>query len=90
MKAWGLTELVLVSKLGHGDWPEEFTWRGRRRKVRRIEAYESPQRSGTSGSAGGERHFRLKTEDGLSCVLAHDIRRDRWAVKRLYANSGGG
>jgi hypothetical protein len=89
MKSWGLTELVQVSKLGHCDWPEEFTWRGRRRRVRRIDAYEPARRSGDTGVTGGERRFRLKTEDGLSCVISHDVRRDRWAVETLYATSGG-
>jgi hypothetical protein len=89
MKAWGLTELVAVSKLGQGDWPEEFTWRGRRRKVRRIEAYRKRGAHGRSADYAGPRRFRLKTEDGLSCEISHDVQRDRWLLERLYSNSGG-
>lgn len=86
MKAWRLAELVWVSKLRQGDWPEEFTWRGRRRKVRKIEAYE-PAKDRYKPS--DLRRFRLRTEDGLLCVLAHDHQRNRWTVETLYATQGG-
>ena len=89
MKAWGLAELVQVSRFGQGNWPQEFTWRGRRRWVQRIEAYEPSSRVGVPGRNDGARRFRLKTQDGLSCLLTHDLKRDRWTVARLYASSGG-
>lgn len=89
MKAWGLTELVWVSKLGKGDWPEEFTWRGRRRRVRRIESCVPARDRDRPVGSTGSRRFRLMTEDGLSCVLSHDSERDRWMVEALYATRGG-
>jgi hypothetical protein len=90
MKVWALTELVWVSKLGQGDWPEEFTWRGRRRKVRRIESYEPGGNRHQDASLARSRRFRLKTDGGLSCVLSHDLQRDRWTIEALYATQGGG
>jgi hypothetical protein len=89
MRAWGLAELVQVSRFSQGDWPQEFTWRGRRRWVQRIEAYEPGSREGVPGMSDGSRRFRLKTQDGLSCLLNHDLKRDRWTVATLYASSGG-
>lgn len=89
MRAWGLAELVRVSRFGQGDWPQEFTWRGRRRRVQRIEAYEPGSTVGVPGMGDGMRRFRLKTQDGLSCLLTHDLRRDRWTLAALYATSGG-
>ena len=89
MRAWGLAELVSVSKLGQGEWPEEFTWRGRRRKVRRIEAYRMKGDYARSTDHAESRRFRLRTEDGLSCVISHDVQRNRWTLDRLYSSSGG-
>lgn len=89
MKAWGLTELVSVSRLGLGDWPEEFTWRGRRRKVRRIESFQRGGDRERSAEGTGSRRFRLMTADGLACVVSHDPRRDRWTLEKLYSSSGG-
>jgi hypothetical protein len=89
MKTWGLAEMVWVSKLGEGNWPLEFTWRGRRRKVRRIMSYQATEVVAQDATDNCPRRFRLKTEDGLSCVLAHDMRRDRWMIERMYASRGG-
>jgi hypothetical protein len=89
MKAWGLAELVWVSKLGEGDWPLEFTWRGRRRRVRRIESYELSQAVRQASIDTASRRFRLMTDDGLTCELSHDLSRDRWTMERMYASSGG-
>jgi hypothetical protein len=89
MKTWGLAELVWVSKLGAGDWPLEFTWRGRRRRVRRIMSYQTTEAVAQDTLDQGSRRFRLKTEDGLSCVLAHDMHRDRWMMEKMYTSRGG-
>jgi hypothetical protein len=89
MKAWGLAELVWVSKLGEGDWPLEFTWRGRRRKVRRIVSYQEKQVISEAKIGNSLRRFRLKTDDGLHCVLAHERRRDRWTLEQMFTSRGG-
>lgn len=85
MKAWKLTELARVTEFGDGNWPREFTWRGRRRRVRRIEAFEATRMKKDLSGGPASRNFRLRTEDGLSCVLSHDLRRDCWTVERLFA-----
>lgn len=90
MRAWGLSELVSVSRVGSGDWPEEFTWRGRRRRVRKIEAFAEGKAAVRGVSSGWLRKFRLNTEDGLSCVLSHDRRRNRWIVEALFTTQRGG
>ena len=85
MRDWELTELARVTEFGEGHWPREFTWRGRRRRVRRIETYKPSRLKKDLSGASVARRFRLKTDDGLSCVLSHDVRRDRWTVERLFA-----
>jgi len=64
--------------------PAEFVWRGRRYRVRALQAARG-ERS-TPGSTS--RRFHVRTTSGLSCVLAHDVDGGAWRMDRLLPSGG--
>lgn len=77
MRALDLGERVVVG-LRRGDGlPLEFTWRGRRHRVREASAV-----------AGARQGLRCRTESGLRCLLAHDAARGVWRLERIYPSGG--
>ncbi|HLE22900.1 MAG TPA: DUF6504 family protein [Anaerolineales bacterium] len=70
----------------HGSTaPEEFVWRGRRYRVRALQAAHGEL--ATSGVAS--RRFHVRTTNGLACVLAHDADGDAWRMDRVISSGGG-
>jgi hypothetical protein len=65
--------------------PLEFVWRGRRYRVRSLEAEAGERRSPHRGL----RRFRVRTTDGLSCVLAQETIGGAWRIARLVSPGGG-
>jgi hypothetical protein len=66
---------------GPAALPEEFTWRGRRHVVRRLERL--------TGLARAER-FRITTQDGLRCIVRQDSAPSGWRLERVLPGRQGG
>jgi len=65
--------------------PSEFVWRGRRYRVRAMEA----ARDGSPISGNSLRRFRVRTTNGLSCVLSQEVPGGAWRLDRLVSAGGG-
>jgi hypothetical protein len=65
--------------------PLEFVWRGKRYRVRSLEADAGDSRS----TRLGLRRFRVRTTSGLSCVLAQETVGGAWRIDRLVPSGGG-
>ncbi|MEX0787966.1 MAG: hypothetical protein WD906_09520 [Anaerolineales bacterium] len=78
MKSLDLRERVTVEAWTGEGSPTEFTWRGRRHRVRRSRA--APARVGQA--------IRCQTETGLRCLLAQDPKLGTWRLERVYAAGG--
>lgn len=78
MRSLGLGERVVVGPRRRDGLPLEFTWRGRRHRVREA----------TAEQAGARPGLRCRTESGLRCLLAHDPARGIWRLERIYSSGG--
>lgn len=65
--------------------PSEFVWRGRRYRVRALETAMGER----SAPSSRWRRFRVRTTDGLACLLSHDVARGAWRMDRLIPSGGG-
>jgi hypothetical protein len=81
MKSIGMGERVQVAVAGQGV-PAEFTWRGRRHRIRAIEALR------VESGRPGHRNLRCRTDAGLRCWLAHEAGRDIWRIERVLPTGG--
>lgn len=79
---------VRVSRGPVGSWPSEFVWRGRRHRIRRVEAFRWVEANAGEGVARGMR-MRLRTTSGLHCWLSQTPGRDLWQIERVLDSSGG-
>jgi hypothetical protein len=87
MKAIQSEERIHVHRTQFRSLPREFTWRGRRYMVQRIERTGSPTRA----PAGGETRkdfFVLQTRQGLRCRISHDRRHEIWRLEQLLSSGG--
>jgi len=66
---------------GPAALPEEFTWRGRRHIVRRLERL--------TGLVRADR-FRITTVDGLRCIVRQDPAQNGWHLERVLPGCQGG
>jgi hypothetical protein len=81
----GVGEPIHVWPTHEDAAPSEFVWRGRRYRVRALEAAV-----GNRGlPAGRWRRFRVRTTDGLACFLSHDVAGGAWRMDRLIPSGGG-
>jgi len=78
MKSLDLRERVTVQAWTGEGSPAEFTWRGRRHRVRQARA----------AVAKGGQAIRCQTETGLRCLLAQDPKRGTWRLERVYGAGG--
>lgn len=78
MRSLDLGERVVVGTRRRDGLPLEFTWRGRRHRVREA----------TAEPAGARAGLRCRTESGLRCLLAHDPARGIWRLERIYSSGG--
>ena len=81
-------ELVRVVPMASGIFPFEFTWRGRRHRVRSVERFDTetkPRRNGVMR----RRLFRLRTASGMRCLLSQDIERETWHLEKVLIGRGG-
>jgi hypothetical protein len=84
----GFGEVVRVSTPGTAAVPEEFTWRGRRHRIRSVEDYQMKTGRGRNGSY--KRHvYRLRTSSGMHCQLSLDVGRGAWRMDKIFARKGG-
>lgn len=82
--ALGGGELISVSCAMRPVAPRAFTWRGRRYRVRSVEAFQAPSRA-----AGADRQwFRVRAECGLRALLSHDPRTQRWLMEGVLTYGG--
>jgi hypothetical protein len=81
-------EPVQVHRSSEGRFPSEFTWRGRRHRIRSIETFRwiEPQRPMSGARAV---RIRLRTSGGLRCWLSQDPVRGLWSMERVLDGSGG-
>lgn len=81
----GAGEPIHVWPSQAGMAPAEFVWRGRRYRIRAVEAAggEAPPASGTS------RRYHVRTTNGLACILSHDAGAGSWRMDRLVPSGGG-
>lgn len=79
----------LVTVLSSRDpLPAEFTWRGRRHRIRRIDRYGTREIQHWK-HVEVERLFHLSTMGGMQCLLSQDVSRDIWRLERIFKSSGG-
>lgn len=81
-------ELVRVVPLTCGKFPLEFTWRGRRHRVRSVEGFHTETRSRRHGVIR-RRLFRLRTASGMRCLLSQDVERETWHLEKVLFSRGG-
>jgi hypothetical protein len=71
-----------------GALPQEFTWRGRRYSVQRIERTSPPAHERRRPEPSVE-FYVLQTWQGLRCRVSHDPGRDIWRLEHLLGTGGG-
>ncbi|HEY44146.1 MAG TPA: hypothetical protein G4O11_09210 [Anaerolineae bacterium] len=81
-------ELVTVVPLTCGKLPLEFTWRGRRHRVRSVESFHTETKSHRNGVIQ-RRFFRLRTASGMRCLLSQEVERETWHLEKVLINQGG-
>lgn len=84
----GCGELVAVRSPSKDAMPSEFTWRGRRHRVRSIDHYKTNRYRHRDG-VEWLRLFRLRTTQGMCCLLSQDVSRGTWRMERVLAGQGG-
>ena len=72
-RAVKLHERVQVHVEGSGGLPLEFSWRGRRHRVRAV--LEGPGRERS--------RFIVRTASGMRCTLAHEPDPRAWRIERV-------
>lgn len=67
--------------------PQEFTWRGRRYSVQRIE--QASPRAHERGMPGLRKEFYvLQTKQGLRCRISHEPGRGIWRLEQMLGAGG--
>jgi len=84
MRSFEVHEPVRVASLAPSGHPIAFLWRGWHHQVRSVEGCGARMRRGRAGPRE-ERRYRLRTEQGLACVLSFDLGRGVWRLERLIA-----
>ncbi|HKY83240.1 MAG TPA: DUF6504 family protein [Anaerolineales bacterium] len=80
----GVGDAVHVWQRARSVAPEEFIWRGRRYLVRSVESDQVGRPAVT-----GVRRLRIRTTNGLHCVLAQDPALGSWTMDRVVSSGGG-
>jgi hypothetical protein len=88
MTAVDYGELVRVIPVASGIFPVEFTWRGRRHRVRSVERFDTETKPRHNGVMR-RRLFRLRTASGMRCLLSQDIERETWHLEKVLIGRGG-
>ena len=88
MIAYQFSEMVRVDSTPGSFYPVEFTWRGRRHRVRSIETYRTENKQSWQGVVI-HRLFRLRTTSGMRYLLSQDVARNIWHVDEVHSGSGG-
>jgi hypothetical protein len=88
MNGWLVGEVVHISSSTNTGMPMEFSWRGRRHRVKRVEDYRATTRSHPSVNRK-QSSYALRTARGLRCVLSLDERRGIWVMDRVLPGGGG-
>lgn len=81
-------ELVRVIPMATGAFPIEFTWRGRRHRVRSVEGFNTEIKPRHKGVIR-RRLFRLRTASGMRCLLSQDVERRTWHLEKVLIGRGG-
>ncbi len=81
----GAGETVHVWQPSRAAAPEEFIWRGQRYRVLSVESDQAAR----PPVAGGARRLRVRTTNGLHCVLAQDPALGSWKMDRVVPSGGG-
>jgi hypothetical protein len=81
-------ELVRVVPMAFGIFPTEFTWRGRRHRVRSVERFDTETELCHNGVMR-RRLYRLRTASGMRCLLSQDIERETWHLEKVLIGRGG-
>ena len=80
-------EFVHVAQRNKSGIPDEFLWRGRRHRIRRLVLCRDDHRR----SSDGMQHHRLyliQTTTGLRCVLSYDVAGNAWRLERMVLSEG--
>ncbi len=88
MKVIGFGETLWVAASAGDALPAEFTWRGRRHRVRRIERFRMETYPSRNGLVR-RRFFRLRTASGMRCLVSQDVDRDTWRMEKVVTSRGG-
>jgi hypothetical protein len=72
---------LAVHSVGPTALPVEFSWRGRRHIVRRMDWLPGRARVG---------RYALLTMDGLRCIVTRDPDRSSWHLERVLPGGSGG
>lgn len=84
MRAIKTNERIRVHRQGMNAIPLEFSWRGRRYDVRRVE-----KMGGASEKSNRGRTYQLQTVQGLKCRISHEERGDIWRFEHILGHAGG-
>lgn len=80
----GSGEPVHVWLRASGGIPDEFIWRGRRHRVRTVEAIPA----GGPREPGRGLRMKVVTSTGLHCILRQDPAIGSWSIDRLVGLGG--
>ena len=84
MRVIEMSERIRVHRRGLDAIPLEFSWRGRRYAVRRIEWMRQVGERTKNGKT-----YQLQTAQGLKCRISHDEQGDIWRVDHILGQRGG-
>ncbi len=81
---WQDGESVQVTCDAHGR-PLSFHWSSETHAVEQIcNRWRVDDGWWRSNDQGWREYIKLITENGLLCLLAHDLAQDRWVLVRVY------
>jgi hypothetical protein len=80
----GRGEVVNVGTGFAGQIPIQFTWRGRKHRIRSIELSSPGSRVGRRRHSGRE-IYRVQTVNGLRCRLSRGKLRGDWRMESVLA-----
>jgi hypothetical protein len=83
----GQGEVVTVGEFFAGKMPVSFAWRGRKHRIRWMEAGSSGSRRKRQEATTRD-YFQVRTVEGLRCWLSKGKRRGDWRMEKVLAAGG--
>ena len=81
---WLAGQEIAVRCAGETEELLSFTWAGRVQNIARICNHWSVHMDWWLEDEVRRDYYKVQTEDGLLCILYHDVRRESWHLARVY------